>query len=286
LLATLALTAVLAGLALVVFSGATSRVVDPVAQAATVSSSAPGYRMHFSIEVASPASPTPITGTGSGSFDVRDRTGAISLAMNLGTDPRVIQTLGSNIFTLREVLNGTTIYVKLPAFAANVIGTAGKRWISLDLAKFTGIPGLSSLESSPVSSDPSQMLRYLRAVSDSVVAEGRQRVDGLETTHYRADLSLDRVAAALPSADQGAAQHALSALEQATNLHTIPVDVWVDAHHLVRRIEMTFAANLPSGKTLDEVMTFDISDYGPQPQPALPPAGEVANPSGLIGSGN
>lgn len=284
-LASVALAAVLAGVAFAVFGGATSGVVDPVADAATVSSNAPGYRMHFSMQIASSASATPITGTGEGTFDVRDHTGSLSLAMNLGSDPQVIQALGSNTLDLREIVNGATVYLKLPAVAANALPISGKQWVAVDLAKLAGIPGLSSLDSNPLSSDPSQMLQFLRAVSDSVVAEGHQQVDGLETTHYRADLDLDRVAASLPSAAQGAAEQALSTLEKATQLHTIPVDVWVDAQHLVRRVEMTMAAGLPSGQTLDETMTIDVSDYGPQPRPALPPADEVANLSGLIGSG-
>ncbi|HWF72294.1 MAG TPA: hypothetical protein VG186_03050 [Solirubrobacteraceae bacterium] len=285
LLASAALAAVLAGLAFAVFGGSTNRVVDPVAEAATVSSGTAGYRMHLSIEVASSASPTAFTGTGDGTFDLRDRAGSMSLVMNLGNDPRAIQVLGSGTFTVHEIVNGTTVYVKLPAAATSALPLSGKQWIAVDLAKVAGVPGLSSLESNPVSSDPSQILQYLRAVSDSIVSEGRQRVGGLETTHYRANLSLDRVAAALPSADRTAATQALSTFERGTQLHAIPVDVWVDARHLVRRIEMTIAASFPGGQTLNEGMTIDISDYGPQPRPALPTAGEVANLSALIGSG-
>jgi hypothetical protein len=69
------------------------------------------------------------------------------------------------------------------------------------------------------------MLQYLRAVSDSIVAEGHERVDGLETTHYHAELNLDRVAAALPSADQAAAEKLLSAVQQAMPVSAIPVDI-------------------------------------------------------------
>ena len=281
----MALAAALSGLAFALFGGATSRVVDPVAQAATESSSAAGYRMHLSIAVASSASPTGFTGTGDGTFDLRDHTGSMSLAMNLGSGAQALRMLGGGTLTLREIVKGATVYVQLPAAAASALPLSGKQWIAVDLSKVAGVPGLSSLESNPVSSDPSKMLQYLRAVSDSIVSDGRQRVHGLETTHYRTNLSLDRVAAALPSADRTAATQALSTFERGTQLHAIPVDVWVDARHLVRRIEMTIAASFPGGQTLNETMTIDISDYGPQPRPALPPAGEVANLSALISSG-
>lgn len=271
------LAVALGAVAFAVFGGTSSHVVDPVAQAATVSSGASGYRMRFSMEISSSAMATPMTATGGGTFEPRDHTGSLSLAMNFGNDPGVIQTLGSDVLTLHEVLKGTTIYAELPAALASAMQISGKRWVAVNLAKLAGLPGLSVLGSNPVSSDPGQMLQYLRAVSDSVVAEGHQVVDGVQTTHYRADLSLDRVAAALPSSDQAVAQQALSALEQDVQTDELPVDVWVDAHHLVRRIEMSIAPTLGGGETLDEVMTMDISDYGPQSPPSAPPADEVAS---------
>jgi hypothetical protein len=209
----------------------------------------------------------------------------MSLTMNLGSDPQVTQALGSSTLRIDEILNGTKVYVKLPEGVAGALRMLGKQWIEVDLAKIAGVPGLSSLSSSPVSSDPSQMLQYLQAVSDSIVAEGRARVGGFETTHYRAQLSLDRVPDALPSVDRAAAQQTLSAVERLMQVHEIPVDVWVDAHHLVRRIQMAIDANVPSGQTMQESIAIDISHYGPQPRPTPPPADEVQDVSGLTGAG-
>jgi len=285
LVASAALAVVLVVLAVIVFGGSAGRIVDPVAEAATLSSNSPGYRMHVSLEMTSSALPSPITATGEGSFDVRDRAGSMSLAMNLGGEPQVIQALGTNTLSLHEILDGTTVYVKLPAALENALTSSGKQWVAINVSKLTDVPGLASLESNPASGDPSQMLEYLRAASDSVVTEGRQVVDGRETTHYHADLSLDRVAGALPEADQSAARQALSTLEHVMQIDVIPVDVWVDAQHLVRRIQMTFDASISSGQTLDESMTIDISHYGPQTRPELPPADQVANLSSLPGSG-
>jgi hypothetical protein len=173
--------------------------------------------------------------------------------------------------------------MKLPAGVMGALGTLGKQWIKVDVTKLAGIPGLSSLQGSPASTDPSQMLEYLRAVSDSIVAEGSQRVDGFETTHYRANLSLDRVAGTLPSGDQ-AAQQGLSTLEKI--VHVIPVDVWVDARHLVRRMQVTIGASLPTGQTMEVGATTDFSHYGPQRRPTPPPADEVQDISGLMPHGS
>jgi len=278
------LVAVVAGVAFAVFGGASSKVVDPVAEAATVSSGAPGYQMRMSMEMTSPALGAPIIATGSGAFDLRDHTGSLTMAMNLGNNPQVAQSLGTNTFRLTEIVSGTTIYMKLPAAATSSLPLSGKQWIELDFAKLSGIPGLSSFESNPASSNPTEMLEYLRETSNGVVAEGHERVDGFETTHYRADMSLDRAAEAVPAAERGVAEQALSKLEQLTQIHEVPIDVWVDTHHLVRRIEMSITMNLGSGQSMNEDMTMDISHYGPEPAPALPPADQVANLDNLMGS--
>jgi hypothetical protein len=209
----------------------------------------------------------------------------MSLAINLGENPQAIQAFGSSTLRMDEILDGGIVYVKLPSAVTGALTTLGKQWIKVDLSKLAGVPGLSTLESSPASSDPSQMLRFLRAASGSVVAEGRQQVGGFETTHYRADLDLDRVADALPSAEQGMAKQALSALEQQVQAHTIPVDVWVDGHQLVRRIQMNFGGSLANAQTLQLGMTIDFSNYGPQPRPTLPAADEVQDLSGLTATG-
>ncbi len=275
---------VVAVLAVAVFGGSAKKVIDPVAQAATVSASAPGYQLHMSMDIAGSGTSTPITATGDGSFDLRDHAGSLSLAIKLGNDPQVIQTLGSSTLKIREIIHGTTVYVKIPAAAAKVLPTSGKQWISIDLSKLTGIPGLSSLESNPAASNPADMLQYLRAASNSIVAVGQQQVDGFQTTHYRADLSLDRAVNSVPSADRAVAQQAIAKIEQLTQIHHIPVDVWVDAHHLVRRFEMNFNASRSGGPTVDEHIAIDVTHYGPQPLPALPPASEVADLNSLLSS--
>jgi hypothetical protein len=257
---------------------------DPVAQAATLSSNVAGYRMHMSLEMTSSELGSPITATGKGVVDLRDHATSLSLAMNLGDEPGVVQALGSSTLRMDMVTDGAVVYVKLPPALTSAMATQGKPWIKIDLTKLAGIPGLSSLGSNPTTSDPSDVLQALRSVSDSVVAEGGQRVDGVETTHYRAELSLDHLVGAVPSADRAAVQQALSAIEQATGTNEIPVDVWVDSQHLVRRFEMSMDLSAPTGPTMTETVRVDLGDYGPQAQPAIPSSGQVQDLSGLASS--
>jgi hypothetical protein len=266
-------------------SSSVSAALDPVAKAASISTSTPGYKIKLTMQFSSAQLPSGLTATGGGAFDVRDHAGSFAIEMNLGNNPQANRALGSNTLHIDEVIDHQTIYVKLPAAIGGKI-PGGKPWLKVDLAKLgsaAGVPGLSSLASNPAGSDPSQMLQYLRAVSGTITQVGSETVNGTATTHYRATVSLDRVAGQVPEAQRQAAQSAIAAMEKMTNLHALPVDVWIDSGHYVRRMLMTFAENLPTGQALTAKMTIDFSDYGPQPRPAVPSADQAADLSALLG---
>lgn len=67
-------------------------------------------------------------------------------------------------------------------------------------------------------------------------------------------------------------------------MHKIPVDVWVDAAHLIRHMQMTISATPASGQPMTIGLAMDFSDYGPQPRPAVPPADQVQDLSALAGA--
>jgi hypothetical protein len=241
--------------------------------------------MHMTVQVTSSALSSPITTTGSGVVDLRDQASSMSLTMNLGSDPRVVQALGGSTLRMDMVTDGSAIYVKLPAALTASLPTSGKQWIEVDLAKLSSVPGLSSLAGNPTASDPRQILQSLRSVSDSVVDEGPQRIGRVATTHYHAQLGFSHLADALPAADRGAATKALSALQQALPTDGLPIDVWIDAHHLVRRVVMALDVNAPSGPSLDETVTVDLDHYGPQHRPVAPASGDVLQLNSLAGLG-
>lgn len=283
LLAGMLTAAAAVGLAFVLLGSSSNQLTDPIAQAATFSSRAPGYRMRMTIDMSSPALPAPITASGSGVVDLRDRAASMTLAMNFAAIPQAAQVLGSTTLPMRMIMAGDVFYIGFPrAVSAVLPSLGGKPWIKLDLAKLAGLPGLSSLESNPAASDPRRVLDFLRATSNSVQVEGQQQVDGLATTHYRAELSFQREAAMLPPADRAAMQQLLSKVEQATGTDGLPIDVWIDSQHLVRRIVMTLDLHLPTGPSMQEIVTMDLGDYGPQPQPTPPPSDQVQDLPGLV----
>ena len=257
-----------------------SSVLDPVAQAATVSNATPGFRMTMSMQISAPTLPSAVTATGSGVFDTRGHTGSFAMDMNL---PQGIPGSSGGNLHIEEIVRPDALYMKMPA---QLIGSAtgGKPWVKIDLAKLAataGISGLSSLTQNPLSSDPSQFLQYLRGVSGNVTVVGGDWVDNQATTHYHATISLDQVANSVPSSMQGTIKRELGALQSFAHISGLPIDVWVDSHHLVRRIEMSFGGGALASLGVSMTMQMDIPVYGPQAPPALPPADQVASLSSL-----
>ncbi len=201
-------------------SSSSSNASNQVQRAAFVSTSSAGYRMRFGMVLSTSALPTPITAVGTGRFNVHEHAGEIALAMNFGNIPQIASVLGSSTFLLREVINGTVVYIKFPAtLASKLPSLSGKPWVKIDIAKAAsaaGVPGIG--------------------------------------------------------------------LEKLTNLHQIPVGVWIDSQNLVRRMRMAFKESLSTGQSVSTAITVDIVQYGPQPPPVLPPADQVTDASALAGA--
>ncbi len=265
-----------------------SNVIDPVASAATVSNATPGFRMTLGMTFTSPGLPFTMTGSGSGAMDVRDKAGSLNFSFTLPNVPQITQVLGSNTLTMKEITRGLTIYLKLPPAIAGKLPGA-KPWLKLDLGKQEAAMGLSGLGSlsgaSPMNTDPGQMLQYLRAASGGVRKVGTATVAGHQTTAYKATIDLSKVPNLVPASDRAAARQSVQRLEALAHVSQLPMEVWIDGQHLVRRLAMTMHMALGStGQTMAMAMTLTIPQYGPQPVPALPPASQVTDASALKGA--
>ncbi len=287
----LALAVLCAGSALAASGCGTSTVsgiVDPVAKAASLSNTQPGYRMTFTLRMSSSALPTAITATGSGSFDAPNRQGTVTTTMNFGSSAAIRAALGGSNVTLVELVKGVTIYMKFPPVLAGKLPGVTKPWVRIDLAKIAaaaGVPGLSSLTGNPASSNPAEILQYLRAVSGGVRKLGGVQIGAWPTTQYHATISLDRYPSTVPPPLRASARQTIQALEKLTQLRQLPVDVWVDGHNLVRRIRVSFDEKLPTGQQLNALYVITIPEYGPQSAPKFPPASQVSDLSSLVPSG-
>ncbi len=240
-----------------------------VRRAAYVTGKAAGFRMsgHGTVTINAPQHVT-VTMSMTGTFDRRDRVGALTA---------VAHAAGREV-PIHEVISRLTMYMPSTLVPNASALTKGKPWLKLDLGSAFPGGGLSSL---PTTSDPSQFVDYLRAVSSNTTKLGTTVIRGVTTTHYHAVIDLNRYTQVVPAAQRKSMARTIKTLEAALGGHTMPMDVWIDSHHLVRRESFAFT-ECASGVRESVGMTMDLYDYGPQRKPQIPPAREVYDATPLV----
>jgi hypothetical protein len=252
-----------------------SATLDPIAQAAVVSSQQSGVTLAMTMQFSSPALPGGSYAiTANGTFDELDHTG--QMTMDLSGVPG-ISSLGGGNGQVQMRFIAPDAYMNMPFLAGKL--PTGKTWIELDLSQVAAADGLNASSLSSLDeSNPTQFLEYLRGSSGEVVSLGSETVEGVPTTHYHATLQLSRILEKLPSSEQASAK---AALEEIGTGSGIPVEVWIDAQGRVRRMQMSFttdagAAGVPA---ISFSITMAFKSYGPVPAVVAPPAGEVYDAS-------
>jgi hypothetical protein len=250
--------------------GATSTVsqaLDPVARAADVTSQVQGYKLlaHMTVGTASGS----VTATLSGVMNRADRTGQLTAH----------ESIGGHSLTVAERFSGLTFYMDAAGLPGVSQVTQGKPWLKMDMSRTLGSLGLGSL--STASSDPSQFVDYLRAVSAKTKRLGTETVRGVNTTHYHAVVDLGKYPGLVPPSSRPEAKRAISTLETALGSHTLAMDVWIGADKLVRRLSFGYPECVNNAKlTLN--MTMDLYDYGPQPTTKVPPDSQAFDLTPLL----
>lgn len=182
---------------------------------------------------------------------------------------------------MRVVVDGTSSYIRFPMLDA-LTGTSG--WLSVtpeDMGMASSTFGLGA-----TTDDPAQLLETLRGVADEVTPTGDEEIRGVATTGYRATVDLDRALQAMP-ADQREAMAPM--LEQIDgSLGEMPVDVWIDADGLARRLRMDMGGLLakamgPAGGGGRASVTIDFFDYGEAIEVTVPDASETTPFSEVMG---
>ncbi len=231
-----------------------------VIRAADTTAQAAGYRLAGTMTISSTRT-GPINILVGGSFNRAARVGQMTAAFDVA---------GSRL-QFSELLSGLTVYLRTDAIPTLARATGGKPWVKLDVSREMGAFGLSSL---PTATDPSQFVDYLRAVSSNTKPLGTLTVRGVKTTGYQATVDLDRYPNLVSPAQRASVARGVHSLEAAIGLHTIPMAVWVDKSGLVRRLGMSFP-ECASGTKFQFGMDVDLYDFGPQPTPRVPAAGQV-----------
>ncbi len=245
-----------------------SSTIDPVAQAAETTSALPGAQVSITEQVSSASLPAPISLSGTGYVNQQERTA--QLTFDFSQIPGLSQ-LGSGSKQVTMLIDYPDLYMNAPFLSA---AFAGKSWVKIDLSSVASSAGLGSLTSSAGNVDPSQFLNYLRASSGGVTTVGTETINGVTTTHYRATIELDKVVSRLPASEQAAATSAIATLEKETGLTSLPIDVWIDAQHRVRRESFTLTIKTAAA-TSTVAVTIDFLSFGPTPAITPPPSDQV-----------
>lgn len=218
---------------------------------------------------------------GDGDMDFRRQAAALSMHASM---PIAGSASGTTI-EMEEVFDDYVVYLRSPQFASELPG--GKEWMSMDLnaiGKRMGVD-FQQLSGLGTSGDPAQMLDQLRAVSDQIQRSGEEDVDGVPTTHYVATIDLNRYPALARPADRAAVKASIDQLTQLGAASRMPIDVWIDGNHLVRRVRMDLSQDNPAtGSPMKMTMQIDMSDFGRPVSVQVPPASETIDVQGLLGS--
>jgi hypothetical protein len=251
--------------------GSSGVAIDPVARAADVTSQAGGAHVALTVQVDVAGQPSPITMTAQGFFNYRRREGTLSMSMT-DLPAAVGATAPSGSLQIDEIFKSQTIYIGSPLLAGKLPN--GAQWMKLDLGRFGQSLGINVQQLASGQSNPAQLLEYLKATGGKIVPVGHELVRGVPTTHYSAVVDLNKAADVLPTANRAQLRRALAKLTALTGSSSIPVDVWVDAGQLVRRVAMRLSVSV-GGRTSTTSLTMDLFGFGPTPSVTPPPQSEV-----------
>jgi hypothetical protein len=239
-------------------SGSGSGSGDAVARAAAKTAHVGSVKADIAISSSS------VNGTGSGVFDNDKRgTGKLSLA---------VRTRGQSV-AVDTIMQGTVLYMRSDVFRQAGL-PAGKEWVRLDLAKLARQQGvdLGSLMSSNPS--PSGGLAYLRGSGGEVEKVGKEKVQGVETTHYKTTINLERAA----ERATGRARESIRRVIQVSGVKRIPVEAWIDGDGYVRKMAYTEH----SGRRQSAKITMELHDFGAHVAIASPPSSKVIDFQDLL----
>jgi hypothetical protein len=247
----------------------TVAIAGPLASAAYATSQTGGAHMALSGRIEATGLPSPVTISGSGFFNYSSHEGTLS--MTLAGLPASAVTGSST--GIEEIFKGTDIYIGSSLFAGKL--PAGARWMKLDLARVGAAAGIDPTQLLSGQSNPAQFLEYLKASGGSVQTVGRDTVRGVPTIHYHGTIDAKKAARVFAEhAGKSSLRESFEKEVAKVGLTTIPVDVWIDSHRLVRRMQLSF--RIPAGgQTASINMTIELFGFGATPAVSTPPASET-----------
>jgi hypothetical protein len=176
----------------------------------------------------------------------------------------------ASTLTMEIIVDGKVAYLRSPFFG-KLVGAANNKWVR--------IPGdgTDSILGSGAGSNPANSLGLFEGIADDKVQNlGTVDVDGVSTTHYRAELTTQDLVAGIKGANVPADKQAeISAmLDDAAG--PVTIEAWVDTNNMIRRqvVDMT-----TSGAHV--VAETRYSRFGEPVTITAPAAGDVVDLAGI-----
>jgi hypothetical protein len=207
-----------------------------------------------------------IEGSGSGVFNTgASRTGQLSMNVSVN---------GASV-PIDSVVTGNVLYMRSSLFARFGL-SGGKQWIKVDLSKLAQQQGIDLSSLANANPTPASALEYLRGATH-VREVGTDSIQGVDTTHYKVTVDLERAAAR----SSGSTRRSLRRVIQASGVKKLPVDVWIDGKGYLRKV----AYVQPAGNGGAVRISMELHDYGSPVTVKPPPADSVADLSKVLGGG-
>ena len=254
--------------------------VDPIAQAAEATSQLPGAQITFSEQLSSPSLGQQIAISGTGYINRSGHSG--QLTMKFPQLPGAPSALSNA--TIQMLFQYPVFYMKFPQALSEKL-PGGKPWIKFNVQSASQAAGIDLPALSQTTElDPTQYLNFLHGASGDVTELGRETVGGVATTHYRATIQISRIVEHLPASQRAGAQAAISQLQKLGGLSSIPVEVWIDPAHRVRRERIDINKQV-NGAPINGAVTVDYVSFGASKPITAPPPSQVYDITDLVTSG-
>lgn len=234
----------------------------------TLAEGSSSFGLEATIDISAAGRQVTGTFTGEGDFDFAETRGSYTLDL---TD--LVGQLGVPGNVTGEALrDGTVVYLNVPLISSFAPGA--KEWIKIDLGSNASLGGFDLGRFTELV-DPSLYLTYLTAASGETEEVGSEDLGETQVRHYSGSVDLERALEEAPASQTSTIKALLDA-----GTSSLPVDVWVDADGLVRRLFFAFAAGDQTG--IGSV-SVELSDFGVDVSLDLPSPDEVTDIAELQG---
>jgi hypothetical protein len=266
---------------------------EELAQSASTSAEATSGRFSFDMAMTFPGADEPFSISGEGAFDAASKRasyavdmsdlakllGGFASALGGGNATDVPDFDDPDGWKIEVIQDGDVAYIRFPAIDGQL--PDGKTWIRATKGD-THISGFDVQElESFTRSDPRELLDALRSLSGDVETVGTEELRGIETTHYRAVVDPTELAKSVSTGGQDTTDTLLGELTTRSGIGDVPLDVWIDANGLVRKLSMEVSATEQASQEGAATISFELWDYGETVAIDLPPASQVADASAL-----